>query len=246
MDLTMIIMSCEKYSDLWHPCSNLLGKFWDNTEIQRILVTDRNTSTFETVDEIFEAGTDLNWMGRLNKVLLKIKTNYVFLVCEDYFLVSSVNDLDFKSHLELMDKHSLVNLRLIPNPRPTGALVTEECRFYSGSQQYRIATQAGVWRTDFLKTLTEKDGSIWAFEKHNSDRVDIASARVAGYTTHRFPFIDAVHKGMWEPLAIRFCEVNDVTVDTARRELTDTDQAKKFLKGALLERAPFLGRFGAK
>ena len=54
--LTLVINSCDKFSDLWENHIDILNKSWPDREAETLLVTDKDTSaSFEGV-EIFSAG----------------------------------------------------------------------------------------------------------------------------------------------------------------------------------------------
>ena len=85
-NFSLIISTCDQYSDLWKAHILLLNQNWADRNVPTFLVTDKPTDeTFENV-EVVAAGEGTEITERLKAVLPLIKTDYIFFTLDDYFL----------------------------------------------------------------------------------------------------------------------------------------------------------------
>ena len=77
--MTMLILSCDKFSDLWDGHVKLLEQNWPDRNMDTIIVTDKQRQVSYPNVKVFAAGEELEWSERLEKVLESISTDYVFL-----------------------------------------------------------------------------------------------------------------------------------------------------------------------
>jgi len=146
------------------------------------------------------------------------------MLCDDYFLEKPVNTSRILKRLEDMERFSAGNLRMIPNPTPTRNN-SEPYGEGAGLHRYRpgtaycIATQAGLWRKDFLSELADGKASIWEFERLGSFDPIAERYPLLVTPTKEFPFLDAVHKGHWETWGLRVCRENGIDLSNITRTL---------------------------
>jgi len=239
--LTIIVTSCDKYADLWKPFSMLFKRYWPDCPYGLKLVTESPAREGDFVfDEVISCGR-IGWGDRLALALEQVKTPYVLLLCDDYLLCDRVENAKMEHFIDLAEKYAVGNLRMIQSPRHSGLFSAEgKLGYYKPKTPYCIATQAGLWNTEFLRRLAKGYDSIWAFERLGSFRDDL-NLPIIGTQTMEFPFEDAVHKGKWENAGIRLCERNGIAPDSAwRKTLSNIDYVREHLKGAILEANPML------
>lgn len=232
--LSIMVASCDKYSDLWHPFSTLFKKYWPDCPYDLTLITESPASKRDLIfNEVMACGR-VGWGDRLAVALEHVKTPYVLLLCDDYFLCDRVKNTKMEHFIDLAEKHAVGNLRLLQNPRHSGVFSAEEkLGFYNPKTAYCVATQAGIWNTEFLKRLAKGYNSIWEFERLGSFRDDL-NLPIIGTQMIEFPFEDVVHKGKWESFGIRLCERNGLTPDLSRRKRSSNiDYVREYLKGAI-------------
>ena len=216
--LTVLVASCDKYADLLIPFSALWRRFWSDCPYETVLVTesmplDRRKLCF---DHVIACGAGGNWCSRLVQALEQLGTQYVLLLCDDYLLESPVDTELFKKRLAQARDFDAVNLRLIPNPKPSHSY-KEGLFEYQKQTAYCIATQAGIWNREFLLALARGKASIWEFERYGSFSVAQELRPLLVTPTKEFPFVDAVHKGYWEKFGVEVCQRNGVPIDFAAR-----------------------------
>lgn len=240
--LTILVASCDTYSDLWGPFSRLFKKYWSECPYPVFMVTESPVGSKPELvfQKIIPCGK-VGWGDRLSMALEHVETPYVMLLCDDYFLCDRVDSGQLAHYVHLAKKYNAGNLRLIPNPKHTRIFSTaENLGEYADHTAYCIATQAGIWDTLFLKRLAKGYNSIWEFERLGSFRPDLTQP-LLGTLDIQFPFEDVVHKGKWEHFGIRLCQRNGIQIDWSRRQaLSDIDYVREHLKGAILSMNPTL------
>jgi hypothetical protein len=237
--LTILVASCDKYADLWRPFSILFKKYWPDCPYDVNLITESPASKKELIFNNVIACGRVGWGDRLAGALEHVKTPYVLLLCDDYFLCDCVENAKMEHLLDIAEKYGVGNLRLLQNPKHSAVFSSEEkLGVYTPKTAYCIASQAGIWNTEFLKRLAKGCNSIWEFERLGSYRNDL-DLPILGTQTMEFPFEDVVHKGKWENFGIRLCERNGIALDLSRRKpLANIDYLRKHLKGAILDLNP--------
>ncbi len=217
-DCTVLVASCDKYADLLAPFSVLWRKFWPDCPFGTVLVTETAPAEKLAFDRVVACGKGGNWCARLVVALQQIETPYVLLLCDDYYLTAPVDTALVLKRLEQAKRLDAVNLRLIPNPM-TKVPYREGLREYRKNTAYCIATQAGVWNREFLLKLADGKASIWEFERRGSFDLAGETRPILGTPTKEFPFVDAVHKGCWEPFGVQVLKENGIDYDFTRRGL---------------------------
>ena len=215
---TVLVASCDKYADLLRPFSALWRRFWPDCPFEVVLVTETEPADAKALcfDRVVACGAGGNWCSRLVQALDAISTPYVLMLCDDYYLESSVDTAMIKMRLGQAQEFSAANLRLIPNPKPSLPFCGDLME-YRKQTAYCIATQAGIWNREFLRGLAEGKSSIWEFERHGSFSVADEVRPLLVTPTKEFPFIDAVHKGHWEKFGLTVCRANGIEPDLSVR-----------------------------
>lgn len=242
---TVVVCSCDAYSDLAGHFSVLFRKYWPDCPFDTVLVTETRPENASSFSRVMAFGKGGNWCDRLVKALDGISTPYVFMLCDDYLLSSPVDTAGVLSRLEQIRSLDGVNLRMIPNPqlRRSNSFPVEGANpplfAYRKDTAYCIATQAGFWNREFLRNLAEGKSSIWEFERYGSFSVGDESRPILVVPEKEFPFVDAVHKGHWEKFGLALCRENSIEVDLKRRALPPLSaRFKEFLKSLVFAAVP--------
>lgn len=200
-DLSVIISTCDKFSDLWDANIQLLNQNWADRNADTFLVTDKPTSrTFENVT-VVAAGEGTEITERLKTVLPLIKTKYILFTLDDYFLTQPIDNKKIIDDLNVMQKHRLDFLRIFvmskKHLRNRKAVEIEKDIYlldnYAGD--YIVTLYAGIWRKDFMeKTLTETLNA-WQYEVSLTRKARELNARCADSRRGEFPILDVIRKG---------------------------------------------------
>jgi len=219
-DCTVLIISCDMYSDLWRPFFSLWWKHWPDCPFTVHLGTNTEAYPDPRV-RMMLTGEERGWANRLRQCLERIDTKYVLLSLEDFFLQSRVDTSAVLHCLQAIDRLGGVMLRLIPRPGPDRRLATEtmvgEC---SPQVEYRLSSQTAIWRRDALMEYLVGGESIWDFEIRGNERA--ASVPTGFYCVWR-PVMTyhhhVVERGKWfRRDARRFGKMN-IGCDFQRRAI---------------------------
>ena len=242
MNYSIVVMSCDRYSDLWTPFIECFERYWPSCRAPVYLVSETLSSESNLFFKSITCGAGTEWTDRLDICLDMIETEYIILLCDDYLLCDQVDNEMIDSFVSLAARFNVGNLRMLPNPKPP-LIFSEEFELgeYPRFTPYRIATQAGIWRTDFLKKFKDMHASIWGFERIGSSISNQYDEKLICTLRHHFPFEDAVHKGKWEQAGIKLCERNNIEIDFSRRSaMQNIDYSVKHGKGLIIDIAPNL------
>ena len=196
--MTMLILSCDKFSDLWDGHVKLLEQNWPDRNMDTIIVTDKQRQVSYPNVKVFAAGEELEWSERLEKVLESISTDYVFLTLDDYYLIKKVNTQSIKNLLNLMEEKNLDYIRLFKRPTKATREEISECKGVfkiEPSSKYSVNLYSGIWRKKFLSACICEPMNVWQFEVHLPAEAVKYGAECAVNLNKDFEILDVVRKG---------------------------------------------------
>lgn len=174
--LTVLVNSCDKYSDLWNPFFTLYKKYASSLECPIILNTESIDFSFEGLDikciHLPDANERNKYSARMSYCLSKISSEYVLVLLDDFFLRESINIELIQQIIEWMDKDKRIvyfNCDNIP------VYYDEwEKDKYPGFHRvpcgncYTLNLQAAIWRTkklrDYWRSNSIKEITPWEWE----------------------------------------------------------------------------------
>lgn len=245
-NLTILVTSCDKYSDLWQPFIKLFRKFWPDCPYKVVLISE--TVTCNDFDQTVLCGTGRTSTETICIALQQLTTPYVLLLCDDYFLIDYVNTENIKKILCDIEKYHSGCIKMLGDntvlqskilqTKPVNIENGEYIEYPKGSP-YRLSFQSSIWNRTFLYELMSRAENIWDFERKISyDKISYTMP-IYGTRKRTFPYIEVVHKGKWEHLALQICNYNDIPIDlTKRGVLSSWDQLKRYIRGWILEINP--------
>lgn len=197
-EMTMLIMSCDKFSDLWSGHIQLLNQNWPDRNMDTYIVTDAESQYAYDGATILSAGSDKEWSERLNFALEQIDTEFVFLTLDDYFLINRVSNEKIERLLDIMRKERLDYIRLFLRPKcPRHAKIAAYGAFYriNTKDRYSVNLYAGIWRKSFLQQTIREPKNAWQFEVSLPRIATELHANCAMSNNKEFIILDVVRKG---------------------------------------------------
>lgn len=188
-DITILLTTSDKYSDAWQPFLH----FWNIncTKLNYPIVINSETKVLETDNpniRTYLGGAGLSWSKRLINCLKTIKSEYVLLCLEDYFIQSPVDEDIFNAAVNTMesdknigviqfaidiygryDKSIVVNEYFSPVP-----VLKAKRKTHNG----RIYCVLSLYRTKYLKKLLVPTESPWEFEIYGTLRSQFYKEKV--------------------------------------------------------------------
>ncbi len=197
-NMTMLILSCDKFSDLWDGNVKLLEQNWPDRDMETYIVTDASTDKEYRDIKIIAAGTDREWSERLAFALQSVKTDYVFITLDDYFLVEKVNNSSIVALTDMMDEESIDYVRLFKRPKRA---TREELPGYTGVKRvditcnYSVNLYSGIWKKEFIEYCVKKPLNAWEFEVSLHKCAEEYGAKCVVSLRNEYNILDVVRKG---------------------------------------------------
>lgn len=194
--LTLLIHSCDKFSDLWDAHIYLLNKNWADRGIDTIVATDNESPKSYDGVRIISAGEGKEITERTAFVLPQIKTDYILITLDDYFLTSPISSDRIDRLVDIMEEESLDYMRLFYRPKKKKYRSQyKDVYYYDMNGDYVVNLYSGIWRKDFVeKTLGERLNA-WEYEVKLSELARKANAKCMVSLGNEFPIMDVVRKG---------------------------------------------------
>lgn len=194
---SVLVSSCDAYSDLWTPFFTLFWRHWPNCPFPVYLGTNFAECKHPRVRTL-HAGTDESWSANLSSFLARLQSEYVLLLLEDFFFTQRVNTQTIETYIAALDELGGATLRLRPNPPPDGRVPGyEPLGSVDARAPFRVSAQAGIWNRRDLQALLRSGESAWEFERNATER---SRSRSGGFYCVRKPVIHYMHvveRGRW-------------------------------------------------
>ncbi len=216
---TVVVSSCDKYSDLWLPFFQLFERYWADCCFETILITEKKSFSFNNI-KVLNLGENLDWSELLLSALDLIKTKYVILILDDFFLRSKVDNGKILDFLMLVQSHDIEMLRLLPRPAPKLKLRNNSSfGRIEINEPYRVSTQAAIWKYEVLKSLLLKGENAWEFEINGSHRSNHFNNFFSCYH-HHFPYYHhVIQAGQWFPWEVLYFSLLKIDIDLSQRQI---------------------------
>lgn len=175
----MLFMSCDNYSDAWLPFFSCLRKHWPEFSMPVYLCSESKGFVLDGYDircPLQGTKGNLLWSRRLLKTLKSIKEDYILFTLEDFWLTSSVDNNKVMGIVDIIQSDSSIGYICMINEKEPKAMewgITEEwvkeCEYSplwecTDKCPWRLTTQFGLWRKDYLIKMLRAHESAWAFE----------------------------------------------------------------------------------
>jgi hypothetical protein len=213
----VLVVSCDRYADLWRPFFDLFWRRWPDCRGPVYLGTNIATYDHPRVQTL-RAGPDVTWASSVSKMLDQIRSDYAILMLEDFLLMETVDNARVERLADIAIAERLGCLRLysIFPPRTEVARHPELGSFEPGDE-WRITAQAAIWRVETLRRLLVPGFSAWDFELVGSQMSEFMPDRIWGVMQPAVVYDQAVEKGRWRPQGLAICRDAGVDVDLSKR-----------------------------
>lgn len=222
-DMAILIVSCDKYADLWDIFLPLKNKYWKQCEYVTYI-----GSNYKKIDErecsCITIGEDKTWTENTLEMLKKINHEYVLMLLEDHFIIDYVDNEKIDKLLQYAIKENTDCLRVYPSPRPCNVIDKElgigEVKL---TAPYCISTMPAIWRKDSLMKLLEIPQSAWEFEQVNSKNALNSSLNIKCTIDPCINICNGVERGKWYSSTVKLLENNGIYVDISKRGVINND-----------------------
>lgn len=233
---SVLISTCDKYSDLWVPNIRLLEKYWGDCPFEIYLTSESYSETRIGNVNLMNLGKDLDWSSLLIKALKVLKSDYVLFTLDDFLLRRKVNTKEILNLLVAMDSSEINMMRLTPRPGPDYRL--KNIASYGAiaiNAQYRVSTQASLWKKEALLKILQNGESPWEFEKKGAER---AKNIPNFYSVWKSPFPyyhHAIQRGKWFPWDAVFFKRMNIEVDLKKRKIMSSSEVLSYISRKIFD-----------
>lgn len=170
--LTILVCSCDKYSDLWNPFFTLLHKYWNPIELTIILNTESKEYFFDGLDiQCVHSPKDWPYGKRMINALSNVKTKYVFTLLDDFFIRKPIDENRIFDIIRWMEADENI---VCFTSDCTKTYMDWEVNKYPGFKRvppgnpYTLNMQAAIWRTSVYRNFWLPDVSPWEWEEYTN------------------------------------------------------------------------------
>ena len=176
-ECTILVCSCDAYSDLWEPFFKLFSIFWPDCPYRIILNTESKTFSYDGVKidclKLYKPGENIPYGRRILDHLNHIDTPFVLIMMDDFFLLDKVdNEMLSRVISYLKSNKNIAGFKLSPNKDPYNISDSRYPEFEKRPKygDYRHSMQIAVWRKSILKKTWHNNESPWDWEIWGSYR----------------------------------------------------------------------------
>ena len=176
-NIAFVLSSSDKNSDLWEPFFTLVKRYWDGFDYHVYLCTDSKQFTYDGLDISCPLQMPLGstWSENLMTLLNQVKEEYIIFMLEDFWLKGHVDTKHLSELEKIIQEDSNIGF-ICMVPQIEASTENPLSKHYPGlikygkNTPYRVTTQAGLWRRDYLQSLLRRHESAWWFEMFGSKR----------------------------------------------------------------------------
>lgn len=213
-DVSIVIFSCDQYSDLWEPFFNVFFEMWPDCPFPVYLTTNQKTFNHNRVKSL-PSGPDINWSDSMKSSLRQITHKYIWVFFDDVFITSKVSRKEIEKIVNILSTHSPAYLRFQSAPKPDERVSHYYGRFKEDTL-YRTSIYA-IWDKEIFLSLLKSGESAWDFELCSVERAENIYAFFGTYR-NVFSVTHGVVKGYWLPPAMRFLKRKNINLDASKRK----------------------------
>jgi hypothetical protein len=228
-EIPILVASCDRYSDLWDPFFQIFRHRWPDCPFPIFLGSNhlaRNNAQITTL----AIGDDRGWADSVRRMIDCLPGEYAILLLEDFLFTATVDTGRVKRLVEIARQEQLGCLRLSPYPAPTKKIARfPELGELERGADYRVSTQAAIWRLSTLRRLLHPSFSAWQFELTGSPLSNHLPDNFWSVWAPALVYRNGVERGKWMRQGLAICHDASVAVDLASRpQMTPQDEAQSW------------------
>lgn len=237
---SILINSCDKYSDAWPMFFHLLKANWNTNFPYIYLNTESKTYQDEhlrikMLNSLSDYSTK-NWGSRLLDCLERIQSEYILMMLEDFYYESQIDVSTIGESIEYLDNHPEIAaiqyihasecFKTTPNAQIASSSVFIKRPKFG---KFKIVAGPSMWRKSDLMKLTKRNDSPWDWEYFGSYRTYFYGQHFyclanKEHTVFEYDIAHggAIHRGKWVGYKMRELEKKyNFTIDYGDREIEE-------------------------
>jgi hypothetical protein len=237
MKLAILVLSCDKYSDLWEPYALLFNRFWPDCPYDKYLASNSIEFHSHGFKPIL-MGPDESWSYGVKVALAQLKGqyDYVFTTLEDCPIKAEVDTALIVKAFDSVMLSGGDFLRTVMLIRPKLMYINQYYGAVENNTPYRQTCVYSLWKIDTLNQILDDKESAWDFERIGVKR---GFKFDQFYCVHQnqFNLIHLVVKGKLLRKGVRQLEklIPEVVLD--REKFTITESTKELVRSFVVRMA---------
>ena len=167
----ILVVSCDKYKDIWPLYFKAFDKYWDDCKYDINLGNNFDDFDHKNVKTI-SVGKDLSYSSNLLKMLNEIKSEYIILWVEDLVLSNPVNNNLLKNIIEESISKDIDFLKLNDMYPYSYNSKNELIGPLPNLIKYQISIGVSLIKVSFLKEVINDGMSAWDIEYETSKKLE--------------------------------------------------------------------------
>ncbi len=156
----VVILTCDDYSDIWEPFFILKNRYWNDCYYNTYLITEtKNCSECKTINI-----NENIWTKRVREGLKRLKSDYVIILLEDFFLRGPVDNKRIEFCMNNFSKNTACfNFEKTYDQNDKKSNI-KGFKIKTNKSKYKCSCQAAIWDRKKLISLLSKDCNAWEWE----------------------------------------------------------------------------------
>ena len=241
-DCAIVILSCDKYFDLWEPMAQSVFEYLGTLNLPTYLVSNEMSFEFPKVTNIM-TGPDTDWSTSFRKALQKIPEGLLFVLLDDMPLIArpDLNQVTECFSLIASGKLDTLHPRPIPGKRRFHTQY-ENWFAYTSTDNYTCNVLA-FWRKSILEDVIRPGESAWDFEVQGSHRLN-ELGKSGALTQDLLNYVHLVIKGSWVANVSDLMKYHKLSLNLEARKVIQKRSIEELIKNLIF--AAVLGYFPRK
>jgi hypothetical protein len=165
--IKVVVLSCDKYSDLWPVFIDEFNRFWPNCPFRKLIISNKICLEYKGFSTI-PVGDDASWSTNLLSFLNLEISDYYFFIFDDTFLNRKVDDQRTLSTFSFIVKNKIKYLRCVRSQVNFSS--REEFIVLSNKSFYRNSLVYSLVNREYLISLLREGESAWDYELRGNHR----------------------------------------------------------------------------
>lgn len=205
--VAMLVVSCDRYSDMWEPCFTLLDRYWPDRDFDVYLMTNFRDFEWPGV-RVVKVGEDVAYADNLRAAIQHVRHDWILLWLEDLLLCSPIDNARVMSIIAHAQRQEAGYLKLSQDmPLSYDAPEGDEVGPLPTGIRYRTAIGASLYHRPTLQRLLVPGASAWDLDRsYASDELPgpFLALTPASVRKPPVPYVNALIKGRWSFGAVPF------------------------------------------
>lgn len=215
-DLAVLVLSCDKYSDLWNPFFVQFKKYFPTQDFPVYFGSNAKKCTEPGVIPLL-TGDDPDWSTSLKRILAQIKEPKLFVILEDLLLAEPIHQESFEAALTYLREKDALHIKYWAIPMQIQPGENPRIGEYPKGAPFR-ATVCGFWDRKYLSELLIEGENPWNFEILGSYRTSYSPGFYA-LTSPLAAYWNTIEKGCWIPQSVAAAQAAGVQLELDRRPM---------------------------